>query len=274
MSQLSRTGWLTTPHIHISSFSFLVAPLLVLSPHLITEGIVATSGALLGERRIDRASSQATEAIAVTAAVLRGITVLARGWHVTGVELDAVVLAAKQAALSTASVSVAAAAHDVAKTDAAGLAVPEAHANQEEENGTQDDGQGDDESLAVGNLGFLVGRKLGAGDVEVDGRGLLLLGGVVALAVEGDGDVVVAAELAVRVFDVEGPETKGSRDLVKVVALLLVLFARGVVDVEAGKDHHGSGGVVGVLVLEVVWIPGDCDDVSGWDWADVKPVTH
>lgn len=253
-----------TPHTHSSSFSFLTAPLLVLSPHLITEGVAATSGTLLGERGINRAASEAAEAVAVTAAVLGGITVLARGWHVTGVELDAVVLATKQAALSTAGVSVAAAAHDVAESNAAGLAVPEAHADQEESNGTQDDGQGDDESLAVGNLGFLVGRKLGGGDVEVDGRGLLLLGGVVALAVKGDGDVVVTAELTVRVLDVEGPETEGSRDLVEVVALLLELFAGGVVDVEAGKDHHGGGGVVGVLVLEVVGVPGDCESVSGW----------
>lgn len=242
-----------------------MAPLLVLSPHLITEGVVATSSTLLGERRINRAASQAAETVAVTAAVLRGITVLARGWHVTGVELDAVVLAAKQTALSTAGVSVAATAHDVAESDTTGLAVPEAHADEEESNGTQDDGQGDDESLAVGNLGFLVSRKLGAGDVEVDGRGLLLLSRVVALAVESDGDVVVTAKLAVRVLDVEGPETKGSRDLVEVVALLLELFAGGVVNIEAGKDHHGGSGVVGVLVLEVVGVPGDCENVSGWE---------
>lgn len=79
--------------------------LLLLSPHLVTEGIAAVSVALVREVRVDRAASQAAESVTIGTGTLRSITVLARRRN-GSVELDPVIPGTKDAALSTASVTV------------------------------------------------------------------------------------------------------------------------------------------------------------------------
>jgi hypothetical protein len=126
--------------------------LLLLSPHLVTESIAATR-----KVRVDRAASQAAEAVTIGTGTLRSITVLARRRN-GSVELDAVIPSTKDAALSTASVTVTGAAGDVTETDVAGLAVPEVSTDDKKEERSENDRQGNDKSLArrellVGLLG-------------------------------------------------------------------------------------------------------------------------
>ncbi|KAI6761200.1 hypothetical protein HG531_001753 [Fusarium graminearum] len=109
----------------------------LLSPHLITESI--TTGALVREVGIDRATSQAAETVAISTSTLRSIAVLARRRD-GSIELDAVVTGTKDAALSTTGVAMAGAARDVTKTDVAGLAVPQETTDDEKEEATKDDG--------------------------------------------------------------------------------------------------------------------------------------
>lgn len=238
----------------------LHASLLLLSPHLVTESIAAAGVALMREVRVNRAASQAAEGVTIGTGTLRSITVLARRRD-GSVELDAVIPGTKDAALSTASVTVTGAARDVTETDVAGLAVPEVSTNDKKEERSEDDRQGNDKSLARRELlvGFL--GEIFRVEVEIQSRRLGLLERVVAVAVEGEGDVV--RMLDVVALDIERPVAPSGRDGgIGEVLVLLPLSVRSVENVEAGSDHEGR--VVGGLgLVEEIGVPGDfTGDVS------------
>lgn len=231
---------------------FFLAPLLILSPQLIAESIARSAVLEVG---IDRAASQTAEGITVATRGVGDVAVLAgKGSVGGGVELDAVVLAgtAKDAAGLAAGVAVAGAAHDVAELDATGLAVPEAAADEEQDDGAKDGGQGDDEGLAVGRRVRVVGQR---GLLEQQGQrgGGGALGAAVDVLVEGHGDVVLRVALEVGRVDVKGPVSPAGRHAVKRLELL-ELLGGAVPPVDAGG--HLPGGVV-VGGVEVVGIPGD-----------------
>jgi hypothetical protein len=91
--------------------------------------------------------------------------------------------------------------------------------------------------------------------VEIQSRGLSLLERVVAVAVEGEGDVV--RMLHVVVLDIKRPVAPSGRDGgIGKLLVLLPLSARSVEDVEAGSNHEGR--VVGGLgLVEEIGVPGD-----------------
>jgi hypothetical protein len=245
-----------------SILPFLHTSLLLLSPHLVTESIAATGGALVGEVRVDRAASQAAEAVAIGTGTLRSITVLARRRN-GSVELDAVIPGTKDAALSTASVTVTGAARDVTETDVAGLAVPEVSTNDKKEERSEDDRQGNDKSLARRELLMGLLGEIFTVEVEKQSCRLGLLERVVAVAVEGEGNVVRV--LHVVLLDIERPVAPSGRDGgIGELLVLLPLSAGAVEDVEAGSDHEGR--VVGGLgLVEEIGVPGDFTGiVSKW----------
>jgi hypothetical protein len=245
-----------------SILPFLHTSLLLLSPHLVTESIAATGGALVGEVRVDRAASQAAEAVAIGTGTLRSITVLARRRN-GSVELDAVIPGTKDAALSTASVTVTGAARDVTETDVAGLAVPEVSTNDKKEERSEDDRQGNDKSLARRELLMGLLGEIFTVEVEKQSCRLGLLERVVAVAVEGEGNVVRV--LRVVLLDIERPVAPSGRDGgIGELFVLLPLSAGAVEDVEAGSDHEGR--VVGGLgLVEEIGVPGDFTGiVSKW----------
>lgn len=135
----------------------VLLPLLVLSLQLVPEGVAATAHcALMLEGGRDGATSQAAEVAVATALWRLGddmVRVLIEGRAlVAALEANSsgvLVLAAEEAAGLAAGVAVAGTAHDVADLDPAGLAVPEADANENEEDGADSDGEGDDEILVL-----------------------------------------------------------------------------------------------------------------------------
>lgn len=80
--------------------------------------------------------------------------------------MDTVVfaVAVEDVAGLAAGVSVAVAAHDVAELDAAGFAVPETSADEEESEDAKGDGESDDEGIAFGGGAWGVGVPGGLGD--------------------------------------------------------------------------------------------------------------
>lgn len=113
-------------------------------------------------------SSQTTQSLAITAVREGRIVVLIIEVIIGVVQLNAASILVRAedvvAASLAATISVARAAHDVAELNAAGLAVPEEEADDDEDDAAEGDGQSDGQGLALGDLGLRVlgqagGRK-------------------------------------------------------------------------------------------------------------------
>ncbi len=206
--------------------------LMLLAVHLITERVAAARGALLLEALVHGRGGQTVETIAVCAVsvstVRRGIAV---GGAVIGeavAELDVVVrvgggTGAKHAATTLGAARVAAltrAGDDVAKLDATGLAVPEAEADDEQDDGAKDDWQGNDEGLAAGAVVGSRARVFELGDDEgvCGGNVVGIANSVVQAALQGDGDVIAVVAVEELVADLKGEVALlgGHLDVVKV----------------------------------------------------------
>lgn len=117
---------------HLCTVHQLIAVVMtlgVLSRHLVTEGVSASSGSLLLKGAVHRASGEASQAIAVASRSGRRLIAVAIGRRRQGtvVELNSAGVEAVVEALSafaSAGVSVAGSAHNVAELDATSLAVP------------------------------------------------------------------------------------------------------------------------------------------------------
>lgn len=239
--------------------------MLILPPKLIPEGVAVCGGTLEGGG--DGGADQAAEITVVPVVAAGLVAVLEDGALGAVLEADALVLvlaAAEHAAGGADSrlVPAGAAAHDVADLDAAGLAVPEADADEEEDDAAEGDGEGDDEVLVVDLVLDLLRGGAGPLEGEVEGGG----GGddarVVEVPHEGDGEVVGGLALEVVVLDLEGGEAPGGGNLVELGELgpgALGLVLGGAVEVvEAEGDEDGGVGVDLVLgLVVVVGIPGD-----------------
>lgn len=140
---------------------------------------------------------------------------------------DAVVLeshgtattAVKELPGGAAGVAAARAGHDVPELDAAGLAVPEADADEEEDDDAADDGQGDDEISVVGAVGELRVRGAVLVHDDVERGRLVLSGGPLDVGHEGDADVVRAVALEVLALDLEGEHAPVGGDALRLVEL-------------------------------------------------------
>jgi hypothetical protein len=159
----------------------LIPPLIVLSPQFIAESVASTRCAcLMVKVWCDGAACEAAE-IAIPSDARRRdvITVLEDG--IPGLEVDAVVLetcgtattctttAVEELAGGAAGVAMSGAGHDVSELDTAGLAVPEADADEEKYNDAADDGESDDEISIVGTVGELGIRKAVLVHADVQG---------------------------------------------------------------------------------------------------------
>lgn len=258
----------------------VILPLLILPPQLIPKGITAAHGILILERRRDRAAGQAAEVTVTTGPLGRlrhgMIRVLVeRGALIALLEADGAATAGtpfvtvEDAAGLAAGVAMAGTAHDVAELDAAGLAVPEEDAEDDEEDGADGDGQGDDEVAVFDVGGLRGGGPMGVKD-EGDGiRGLVDGGGALLANHEGEGDVVRARALEVGLADLEWEEAPFGGDAVRLVelgefAVLPVVgvgvvggfLVRGAIEV-VETDGYFEGGIAVVGLVEVVRVPGD-----------------
>lgn len=200
---------------------------------------------------LDGAVGEAIELIATPTRSRGSSNIMVLAPSVTGIELNAIILASAKHASGAPSRVSPVAPHDVPDADLPRLPVPQAPADEGEDDEAEDGGQGDGELLALGDLGLpVLGQGLLAEEERQGGR-VVLLAAALDAGEEGDGDVLALEVLAL--VDVEGPEAPGGGDAVRGVEPL-VGVARVVEPLEADGDFPG-GVVVGLVV--VVGIPGD-----------------
>lgn len=239
---------------HFTS-SVACSSLPLLTTHFVAESVAPpTRRVLLFKMGSDRTAIQAAERLAVASGSFGKIAVVNGGGH-GRTEPDAVVLAVQEVSSATTSVAATRAAHDVAELDASGFVVPETESDDEQGDGTECHGEGNDESLALGDVtrGRGIQGGLGNDDGELDsvhGR----CGGVLDLVPDKlQGDIVGAMSPEMAALNLEWEEAVSSRlRLLQDVAI--GFFARRLVEVvDAERDEAR---LVGRLV-EPVGIPGN-----------------
>lgn len=221
------------------------ASLLVLSSHLIPERIPRSSSVLVLKVLVNRRSSQTTQSLAITAVRQGRIVVLITEVVVGVVQLNAAsILVRSEDVVTTslaATITVSRAAHDVAELDAAGLAVPQEEADDDEDDAAEGDGQGDGQGFALGDLGLWVLGQAGGRKGHGQGDGGVLVVCAAGGGEEGDCDVVELLALEHVGLDLEGPEAPGGGHALVVEGLELDPFIAGAVEVvQADGDFVGG----------------------------------
>lgn len=216
-------------------FFLVFSSLLVLSRHLIPERIPRARSVLVLKVLMNGRASQTTQSLAITAVRQGRVVILVGEVVVSVMQLDAggVLVGAEDVVATSlaAAVAVAGAAHDVAELDAAGLAVPEEEADDDEEDAAKGDGQGDGQGLALGHLGLRVLGQAGGRKGHGQGDRAVLVVCAAGGGEEGDCDVVELLALQHVGGDREGPEAPGGGHALVVKGLELDPFVAGAVKV-------------------------------------------